>query len=427
MTAMARPPAALPAPTRLGRWRLLAPLGEGATAVVWKAADDRDQTVAIKLLRPEAWAREDLRRRFVAEARALSALRHPNVLRVHEVVEEPDRAWCVMDLVEEGSLQQAIDRDGPLPEPEALRVVFEALCALGAAHARGFVHRDVKPSNLLVRASGEVFLGDFGSARLDANGPGTKTGDVLGTLGYMPPEQRIDARRAGPATDVYAAGATLFGLVTGRGPLGLFEGQLDEDRLSRLGDQVRAVLERATRYRPEHRYPTARDMAVDVVRAYDKLVGSANEAAWMARFDRGVAGAPEAPAGWWARVSGWFKRAPALPEPPPAPRTRTPVPPASCAGVWEGRMGGLLPLRLELDDHDGRVTGWAIATGMKGERIASVEGTIDAEGNLVVVEREARDASGTYSGSMEGDTLEGTFEGSDQPDRPLPFSVHRRR
>ena len=423
MNAMARTPQAPAAPTQLGRWRLLAPLGEGATAVVWKGVDDRGATVAIKLLRPEAFAREDLRQRFVAEARALSALRHRNVLRVHEVVEEPDRAWYVTDIVEEGSLQQAIDREGPLPEPEALRIVFEALCALGAAHARGFVHRDVKPSNLLVRATGQVLLADFGSARLEATGPITKTGDVLGTLGYMPPEQRMDARRAGPATDVYAAGATLFGLVTGRGPLGLFEGQLDEDRLSRIGEHVRVVLERATRYRPEHRYASARDMAVDVVRAYDKLVGRSNEVAWMARFDRRAAGLPDDAPRWWDRLFQWFRPTP-RPDAPPPPEPE--VAPLSLAGMWEGRMRGLLPLRLELELDAGRLTGWAVSTGMKGERIAAVTGTVDPEGNFTIVERESSDASGTYSGTMEGDTLDGTFEGLQQPDRPLPFTLHRR-
>jgi serine/threonine protein kinase len=289
-----------PAPEKLGRYEILAPLGTGGMAVVYRARDTATGVErAVKLLHSEAASHKGLRQRFLGEARTMAQFVHPNILRIFEVGVDhdggADRCWYAMELIESGTVQKHLDTEGPFEPLRALKIVFDVLQALGAAHAAGVVHRDVKPQNMLMREDGTTMLGDFGSARQAVASELTRTGDMLGTIGYMAPEQRNDARGASQATDIYAVGASLFGLITGRPPLGLFEGELDKLFLARLPAEVRQILRNATRYSPENRYASAREMAIDVARTHDRLTavavgadapeGAAAEIVWMARFD----------------------------------------------------------------------------------------------------------------------------------------------
>lgn len=469
--------ATTPMPTELGRYRLIGPLGQGGMATVYRARDtllniDR----AIKVLHRQASLSSNLRQRFLTEASTLMRLVHPNVLRIYDVGETGDDCWYAMELLDIGSLQQHIDTAGPMPSTDALRTVFHILQALGAAHKSGIVHRDVKPSNILLRGDGQALLSDFGSARQAASMQLTRTGETLGTIGYMAPEQRADSRAAAESADIYAIGATLFGLVTGRAPLGLFEGQIDAMSLARLEPEVREVLRNATRYRPEHRYPTAREMALEVASTFDILVGHTGpnpaRERWMAKFDMlieavvpGAAGPLPTPTEPSLRPEHFVplptaprrtrvSRAsdpPDLPKPPPASAKKSPpsilasawttlrdavdrlvvgadLENLSVVGTWDGRMEEILPLRLELEMFTGgRITGWAVTTGLRGEVITRVDGTWSPiENVLELSDHGDRPDRGLYKASFSGGALTGTFQSIQPGSRVMSFTLTRR-
>jgi beta-lactam-binding protein with PASTA domain/predicted Ser/Thr protein kinase len=209
------------------RYRLLAELGRGGMGVVWRAHDERlDREVAVKIVHD--WVAEDpaLRSRFEREAAALARLQHPHVVRLYDVDEADGRTLLVMELIEGDSLE-ALAANRRLTWAETRAACAPVAAALAYAHARGVVHRDLNPANVLVeRSSGRVVVSDFGLARLTRTG-GTATvpGLLAGTPEYWSPEQAA-GRDSGPETDLYALGCMLYRLRSGRVP---FEG---EDRLA---------------------------------------------------------------------------------------------------------------------------------------------------------------------------------------------------
>ncbi len=255
-----------------GRWVLTRTLGTGASASVYQATDTMlGVERAIKLLHPQGGGATTGRARLMGEARAMALLNHPHVLKIYDVGQDGEREYVVMDLATGGNLANLIEQGGPLAETVALRYGLQLLSALAAAHAHGIVHRDVKPHNVLLDEQGIARLADFGIA-LHLNEDGmraTRTGTALGTLAFMAPEQRIDARRVGAQADLYAVGTTLFYLITGDNPVDLFAAVEDAARWRGLSEPVRQILSRATRYRPEERYATAAEMARDIVRALE--------------------------------------------------------------------------------------------------------------------------------------------------------------
>lgn len=203
------------------RYRLIEPIGEGGMGIVWRAYDDLlDRTVAIKEVRYTGIGeqkRAQLNERTIREARAAGRLDHPNVIVIHDVIEEDGRPWIVMQLVRSRSLAEVIRQRGPLPVPEAARVGGAVLGALRAAHAAGVLHRDVKPENVLLAEDGRVVLTDFGIAAVDAEAGLTATGNLVGTPAYMPPE-RLNGLPATPASDLWSLGAMLHTAVEGDAP-----------------------------------------------------------------------------------------------------------------------------------------------------------------------------------------------------------------
>ncbi len=204
-------------------YRLDERLGRGATGEVWRATDERTgEAVAVKVLHREHLDDETLVRRFVAERSFLLALRHPNVVRVRDLVVERYRLAVVMELVAGGTLRDALQPGGPLPPALALRVVAAVLDGLAEAHDQGVVHADVKPDNVLLDPAwrdlrpGAVKLSDFGVAALVAGRPSTDP-DVVGTPEYLAPERLVTGALDAPA-DVYAAGVLLHELLGGRTP-----------------------------------------------------------------------------------------------------------------------------------------------------------------------------------------------------------------
>jgi serine/threonine protein kinase/tetratricopeptide (TPR) repeat protein len=252
----------------LGGYRILSTLGAGGMGEVFLAHDSRlGRKVALKLLPEAVSANRDRLRRFRQEASAASALNHPNILVVHEIGEADGRHYIVTEHVEGETLRARIDR-GRLPVSEALEITRQLTSALAAAHAAGFVHRDVKPANVMLRRDGYVKLLDFGLAKLVAPSAlvvseteadtSTTPGMVLGTASYMSPEQArglaVDER-----TDVWSLGVVLFEMVTGRVP---FEGETQADILS-------AILAKEP--------PSPRQLAPEVPPALDRIVRRALE------------------------------------------------------------------------------------------------------------------------------------------------------
>ena len=211
--------------SRLGPYEVVAPIGAGGMGAVYRARDLRlGRTVAIKVLFGEAGGRSATNQRFLREARAISALSHPNVCALYDVGQHEGTDFLVMELLEGMTLKERLAK-GPLPVPEALRIAREVAAALNAAHRAGMVHRDLKPANVMLTKAGVKLL-DFGLARpirgastaegtvlegLDLTQPGT----VVGTVQYMSPEQ-LEGREADERSDVFAFGAVLYEMATGR-------------------------------------------------------------------------------------------------------------------------------------------------------------------------------------------------------------------
>jgi hypothetical protein len=212
------------APPRLvaGRYRLRVRLGSGGMGTVWRAVDEvLGREVAVKEITfPQGLSdadRDVLRERTRREARAAARLDHPSAVTVYDVVEDGGAPYLIMELVEARTLADVVREDGPLPPAEAARIGLSLLGALDAAHRSGIVHRDVKPSNVLVRADGRVVLTDFGIATSTGDPSITHTGLLLGSPAYLSPE-RVRGQAPGPPADLWSLGATLFTAVEGRPP-----------------------------------------------------------------------------------------------------------------------------------------------------------------------------------------------------------------
>ena len=259
-----------------GRYVPVAELGRGAMGVVYKARDTRlGRFVALKFLSPHLGTDRRARARLSAEAQAVSALDHPHICTLYEVDETDDaRLFLVMAYYDGETLERLIDR-GPLSLADAVRITTALARGLEVAHRHGVVHRDVKPSNVLVTDEGVAKLLDFGIAKVSGSTL-TRTGDTLGTVEYMSPDQlrgEVDAR-----TDVWALGVVLYEMLTGERPFrgdyeaALLYAILDEEPppLAQLRNGVpealAEVVRRCLEKDPEKRYPSAEAVAVDLGR-----------------------------------------------------------------------------------------------------------------------------------------------------------------
>ncbi|MFI1174785.1 serine/threonine-protein kinase, partial [Streptomyces melanogenes] len=204
-----------------GRYRLDVTIGQGGMGRVWRAFDEiLDRQVAVKEMRMNDLDAEDSRirrERTLREARATARIDHPNVVRVYDVVEESDRLWIVMELVDSRSLEQLLVEDGPVTPREAARIGLGLVEALKEVHAVGVLHRDIKPGNVLLSRTGRVVLTDFGIAAIQDATALTVVGMLVGSPDYMAPE-RVGGRPQGPASDLWSLGATLCAAVGGQSP-----------------------------------------------------------------------------------------------------------------------------------------------------------------------------------------------------------------
>ena len=251
-------------------------IGRGGMGVVFNARDERlKRQVAVKVLPPELAFREEIRLRFVREAETAARLSHPHIVPIHSVGESPDGlVYFVMAYVDGESLGAKLKRRGRLPPDEARRIMQETADALGAAHAFGIIHRDVKPDNILLEGSrGRVVVTDFGIAKALSSTTGgatlTATGVAIGTPHYMSPEQAAGDREIDGRSDIYSLGVVAYQMLAGELPFqaptvpGILMKHITEraplvtDRRPEVPDDLAACVMRSLEKDPEDRWPTA--------------------------------------------------------------------------------------------------------------------------------------------------------------------------
>ena len=269
--------------SRLGPYEILAPLGAGGMGEVWRARDPRlGRDVAVKVLPASFSADPERLRRFQQEARAAGALNHPNITAVYDIGTHEGTTYVVSELLEGETLDTRLG-EGPLSPRKAIEYALQIARGLAAAHEKGIVHRDLKPENLFITRDGRIKILDFGLARfsapdssespsgLPATSAGTEPGIVLGTLGYMSPEQ-VRGRPADPRSDIFSFGAVLYEMLSGKrafpgtSAADTISAILREDppEVSRSDRQIPDALERIIRHclekQPEERFRSAHDL-----------------------------------------------------------------------------------------------------------------------------------------------------------------------
>jgi WD40 repeat protein/tRNA A-37 threonylcarbamoyl transferase component Bud32 len=279
-TAAALPPVAdPPGPAGVPGYEVLEELGRGGMGVVYLARQTAlKRLVALKMIRNAEYAGEQERDRFRAEAESVARLQHPHVVQIYEVGEHRGRPYLALEFVDGGSLDRRL-AGTPLPLREAARLAVVVARAVHAAHRKGVVHRDLKPANVLLARDGTAKVTDFGLAkRLDDPAARTQTGAWLGTPSYMAPEQAADAREVGPAADVWALGALLYEMLTGRPPfkaatpLDTLKHVVERDPVSprqlnpAVDRDVETICLKCLEKSPQRRYASAAALAEDLQR-----------------------------------------------------------------------------------------------------------------------------------------------------------------
>jgi hypothetical protein len=274
-------------PERLGENRILRELGRGGMGIVYEAVQEPlGRHVAVKVLPRYAPADSSARKRFLREARAIALLDHPHIVPIHAVGEQDGLAYYVMALVRGRGLDRVLDDPAALPplgtSDRARRVAdlgIQAAGALAYAHDQGVLHRDIKPANLLLDGSGTLYLTDFGLARIADDLSLTGTGELSGTLRYLPPESLHD--QSDQRSDIYCLGLTLYELAVGRPAfpelnrarlLKLIENQdrlAPRDSVPTLDRDLETIILKAIDREPAARYADARELADDLTRFRD--------------------------------------------------------------------------------------------------------------------------------------------------------------
>lgn len=257
-----------------GRYQIISEIGKGSMGVVYKAHDPQiDRMIALKVLRHDRVADTSLTQRFLAEARAIGRLAHPNIVTVFDVGQDQGTIYIAMEFLEGNHLAHLI-QEGPLDAREAVQIGIQVAEAIHYAHQQGIVHRDIKPANIIITSQGQIKVTDFGIARIEgASGyQQTQIGDILGTPFYMSPEQ-VAGQPVDGRSDIYSLGVVLYELATGRRPFGgeglatLFR-TIAEQRpeepariLSGIPPRLSQLIMTCLEKKPEDRFPRGRLLA----------------------------------------------------------------------------------------------------------------------------------------------------------------------
>jgi len=258
-----------------GKYRIVEPIGKGGMGVVYKAEDTKlKRTVAVKFLPSELSDDSEAGERFLREAQAAAALSHPHICTIHEINEEEQQPFIVMEYVEGQSLNQKI-KQGPLGQAEALEIAIQVAEGLEEAHKKGIIHRDIKPANIMLTEKGQVKVMDFGLAKVLGASLITKEARTMGTVAYMSPEQAqgnaVDSR-----TDIWSLGVVLYEMLTAELP---FKGEREASILYSIVHEepcsfkglrppipleLQRIISRAMKKAPESRYRSAAEMLEDL-------------------------------------------------------------------------------------------------------------------------------------------------------------------
>ena len=289
--------------------------GSGGMATIYRATDTGlGRDVALKLLRPEYLRDPDFSARFRQEAQAAASLSHPNVVTVYDYGEDPSGPYIVMELIDGEDLATILRRSGALPPRQVARIGAGVARALAAAHARGLVHRDIKPGNVLIGADGRVKVVDFGIARAIAEAQVTLPGTTLGSVHYFSPEQ-ARGEPATAASDIYSLGIVLYEMLTGSRP---WEGDSAASvALARLSGPIPDPMAVRPSVPPDLAAITRRALALDPKDRWPSAVGHGRRARGDAR-----------PGGGAAPVRAAAGAAPQRPEPLAGRQTRSSMPAA---------------------------------------------------------------------------------------------------
>ena len=286
--------------TQLGRYEILGELGQGAMGVVYKATDPLiDRVVAIKTINLGLALdeKEEYEGRFYQEAKAAGRLSHPNIVTIYDVGKSGDVAYIAMEFLHGRELRDILNRDGMLPVDQVLDIAAQVAQGLAYAHEHDIVHRDVKPSNIMVTSDGHVKITDFGIARMASAAVRTQTGMVLGSPKYMSPEQVL-GKPIDQRSDIFSLGVMLYEMLTGQAP---FAGENVNAIMYQTLNAVTApptmlnpkvpemanfIVAKALTKELEDRYQNARDFAVDLRACRDDMPRSDQpEAAEKSRAD----------------------------------------------------------------------------------------------------------------------------------------------
>jgi serine/threonine protein kinase len=364
---------------RLGPYEVLGVIGRGGMGVVLKAFDPGlRRLTAIKVMAPQWATRAEARKRFAREARAAAQVRHENVVAIHAVDEAEGLPYLVMEYVPGVSLQQHLDRNGPLALEEILHIGSQAAAGLAAAHEQELVHRDVKPANILLDTAGNVRLTDFGLARAVDDSSLTQSGVIAGTPQYMAPEQARGAK-VDHRADLFSLGSVLYAMCTGRAPfraattIAVLKRVCDEsptdvrDQNPAIPDWLVEIIDKLHAKQPRDRFRSAHEVArllsrhLRHLRAPDKFEKPAPVG--RPRWARGrwaillpafalppllIWGAvslvtPDRNTSLWPVPQAWWGPAPVVPNAGPRPAVPAPLPSAEGDDFFQRTLA-------ELDD-----------------------------------------------------------------------------
>ena len=256
----------------IGQYQVQEEIGQGGTATVYRALDPNNE-VAIKLMRHHLTDDVQTQERFAQEAKFVTTLQHPTIVPILGFGEIDGRLYIVMPYMEGGSLRERLEV-GPLSLIESIHILDRIASALDATHAHNIIHRDIKPHNILLDADGQVYLSDFGVARLLSPDEPSQTVTLVGTPEFVAPEQATVGHLT-PQTDIYQLGVTLFQMLTGKQPFSGSSFQVISQHLKMPVPSVEtlnptlppgcdAILQRAMAKEPANRYPSARALVQDL-------------------------------------------------------------------------------------------------------------------------------------------------------------------
>ncbi len=267
-----------------GRYELREPVATGGMATVYKAWDTRvERIVAVKVLRSLAKTDRRAIERFRREAHAAARLSHPNAVTIYDFLEERGEYYLIMEFVDGVNLKQYLAQKGALQPDEAVEITCQICSVLQMAHAQGFIHRDIKPQNIMIARDGQAKLTDFGIVRVMEAAGLTNTGIVLGTADYLAPEQ-ARGEPLSPASDLYSLGVVLYEMLAGRPPfVGSSAVQIAMQHANsvppppskynpHIPRALELVVKKALQKEPERRYPDAESMRRALVESLKKSI-----------------------------------------------------------------------------------------------------------------------------------------------------------